>query len=143
MKKISFNEFCLSENLNLSALRKDVLLILFNKKKPMGAYEILETLKKKRSTAEPPTVYRVLKWLMDVNLIHKIETQNKYVFCSSFKNESVHHKNILLICKKCDESVELSDNQVSDSLKKFALKQRIQIDDSIIEIKGICAECAE
>ena len=59
--------------MRLTPLRQDILDILRANNKPLGAYEILEKLKHKRPNAEPPTVYRVLDFLIDSKCVHRIE----------------------------------------------------------------------
>lgn len=141
MKNVSFDDFCILKNIKLTALRKDILYILFKKNKPMGAYDILEKLKKKRNSAEPPTVYRVLKWLVDAKLVHRIESQNRYVFCSRFDDKQVLHKTILISCGNCHKSYEFEDPAISHSIEKFIEKHKIEVDDTLIEMRGFCTEC--
>lgn len=138
--KQSFNQFCADVEVKLTDLRKDILSILYQKNKPMGAYEILDKLKKKRPNAEPPTVYRVLDFLVHADLVHKIESQNTYVCCSGV-NEKAQHKTVLLFCKNCQNSFEYEDHDVLLSIKKFTKKHAIKVDDTLIEIKGLCREC--
>lgn len=140
-EKISFDEICAIKNIKLTMLRKEILSILFHKNKPMGAYEILEKLKKKRSSAEPPTVYRVLKWLVDAHLIHRIEAQNTYVLCSIIDEKKQLHKTILLFCNNCHKSYEYEDAHIFNSIKKFIEKYQIEIDETLIEMKGLCTKC--
>jgi Fur family zinc uptake transcriptional regulator len=109
----------------------------------MGAYEILEKLKKKRSNAEPMTVYRVLKQLMAAKLVHKIESQNVYVCCTHTDTKQNHHKTILLLCKNCSNSSEFEDTSFSRSIKSFVKKHKMEIDDTPIEIHGLCHACSQ
>lgn len=140
-EKISFDDICATRNIKLTTLRKEIFSILFHKNKPMGAYEVLEKLKKKRSNAEPPTVYRVLKWLVDAHLIHRIEAQNSYICCSMASGKKQLHKAILLSCGNCLKSYEYEDANIFGSIKKFIEKYKVEIDDTLIEMKGLCAKC--
>ena len=135
------DSICMDKNIKLTELRKDILSILYRKNKPMGAYDILDTLKKKRPNAEPPTVYRVLEFLVDAKLVHRVESQNTYVCCSSILKEKTQHKAILLSCKVCHQSFEFEDDGVFLSIDKFAKKHKLEVDDALIEIKGVCADC--
>lgn len=135
--------FGFDKTIKLTELRKDILSILYRKKKPMGAYEILAALKKKRPNAEPPTVYRVLEFLVDAKLVHRVESQNSYVCCSSLLKEKSQHKAILLYCKKCHQSFEFEDKSIFISIDTFAKKHKLDIDDALIEIKGVCESCCK
>jgi Fur family zinc uptake transcriptional regulator len=143
MENEVLNKFCEERNIKLTALRKDILAILYLQKQPMGAYDLLRNLKKKRPNAEPPTVYRVLEYLMNVELVHRIESQNTYVCCSQLLNSKMPHKAILLCCKKCEKTEEFGDSYVLQAIEKFAEKYHVEVDDALIEIKGICQKCCK
>lgn len=55
-----FVEYCSTLAIKLTALRKDVLYILWRAEKPLKAYEILENLLITKPNATPPSVYRAL-----------------------------------------------------------------------------------
>ncbi len=124
----------------LTPLRQDILAILRSNSKPLGAYDILNRLKKKRPNAEPPTVYRVLDFLITAKFIHRIEAQNTYVCCSHPSDED-SHKTLLFLCKNCDKSFEFEDKIIFDSINKFSKKYKLEVDDALIEIKGLCQDC--
>lgn len=136
-------QICVNQNIKLTALRKDVLSILLSKQVPMGAYDILEKLKKKRPNAEPPTVYRVLDFLADAKLVHRIESQNAYVCCTQLGNILSEHKAVLLFCKQCQQSFEVRENDILLAIKKIAKKHAFAVDDALIEMKGICQTCLQ
>lgn len=139
------NEFLdhlyINKNIKLTELRKDILTILSVKNKPMGAYDILEKLKEKRSNAEPPTVYRVLSFLVENKLIHRIESQNTYVCCSQLHENQTKHQAILFFCRQCQTCYEFEDNDVFLSIMQFSNKNHLTVDDSLIELSGICQKC--
>lgn len=149
MKKELFDKYCLYKGIKLTALRREVLSILYASKKPLGAYEILDKLKSERQNAEPPTVYRVLDYLIASKLAHRIESQNTYVCCSQLTKvrdlsrdlPREIHRTILLICTSCNNSFEFDDDLVFISVNKFAQKHGLKIDDALIEIKGVCTMC--
>lgn len=130
-----------NKNIKLTSLRYDVLQILFTSNKAIGAYDILAKLKKQRPNAEPMTVYRVLDYLVTAKLAHRIESQNTFVCCSSLIEENNHHKAILHICTSCGGSHEFEDKNVFLAIEKFAKENSLKIDDSLLEIKGICNKC--
>lgn len=131
----------LISHIKLTPLRKEVLTILHEKNAPMGAYEILEELKKQRTNAEPPTVYRVLNFLVEKKLIHRIESQNTYVCCSQLAKDPTQHQAILFSCTNCQTSSEFNDDDVFTSIMKFSAKNQLKADDSVIEMTGLCQKC--
>ena len=128
--------------LKLTALRKEVLRIFIQAKKPISAYEALDRLKKKRDSAEPPTVYRVIEYFVEKKIIHRIDAENKYVFCSQLGRQKSEYHGIIFLCKKCLISFEVMDKSYADFLKTLSDHHHFSIDDSVIEIKGICKKCA-
>jgi Fur family zinc uptake transcriptional regulator len=141
MKNNTLVALCKSHNVKLTDLRKDIFSILYNKNKPLGAYDVLKELKKKRPNAEPPTVYRVLDFLVESKLIHRIDSKNTYVCCSHLESNVEQHHTVLLSCKSCNDSFELTDENIAQSIQMFAKKNKLQIDNMPIEIKGTCQSC--
>ena len=64
--------------------------------KPLGAYDILDTLKRERVGAAPPTVYRALAFLLQQGLVHRIESRNAFVGCC--EPETPHGGQFLICC---------------------------------------------
>ncbi|MHB1948039.1 MAG: Fur family transcriptional regulator [Gammaproteobacteria bacterium] len=135
------NELNKPATIKLTPLRQDVLTILRANKKPMGAYDILNKLKRKRPNAEPPTVYRVLDRLVEAKVIHRIEAQNAYVTCSHSADDASQHKAILFLCKSCAKSYEYEEVNIFNSISQFADKHALEVDDALIELKGLCQTC--
>ncbi len=140
--KTELSKLFTEKGITLTPLRKDILSIMLSNKKPMGAYDILNKLKKKRPNAEPPTVYRVLDFLIGIQLIHRIEAQNTYVCCTHLADDKAIHKAILLLCNHCHKSYEFTDKYVFDAITKFAKTNNVGVDDALIEMKGVCQQCA-
>lgn len=130
----------------LTSLRKDVLKIIESATRPLKAYEILNILLKKRPNAKPPTVYRVLDFLVEKHVIHKVNSSHTYVLCqyNSSNNECEKHgKNIdlILACQHCHQYVELTNSIASLILNQLLQEKEFIISDHCIELKGICINC--
>lgn len=128
--------------LKLTELRKDVLKIFIQAKNPISAYDVLDKLKKKRESAEPPTVYRVIEYFVDKHVLHRIDAENKYVFCTQLDHPNKKYHGIIFLCNSCHSSTEVMDNSYADFLNKLSRHHHFQIDNSVIEIKGVCEKCA-
>jgi Fur family zinc uptake transcriptional regulator len=48
-----------------------------------------------------------------------------------------------LICRQCKNVGELNSNRVSERIEKDAVEAGFQVDQQLVEIIGICYECAE
>lgn len=142
MKK-KLTAFSLSKNqIKITPLRRDILSILSTAKNPLSAYDVLEKLKKIRKGAEPPTVYRVLDFLEEAKMVHRIQSQKTYVCCSQRAYPGIQHETVLLFCRKCKKSFEYEGKEISRSIKQFAAQNKFIIDDTLIEIKGTCHRCS-
>lgn len=141
LKTEILNKLSSDSELRITHLRKDVLSILLCAKKPLTAYEILGLLKKKRPNAEPPTVYRVLDYLLEKKLIHKIQASNQYVCCSNLSNFKDQYHGVLFLCDLCAQAYEFIEEGLRPFIEKLSTKRHFSISNSLIEIKGICQKC--
>ena len=71
---------CAARAQRLTPMRRHVLEALLDSHRPLGAYEIIERLARQGRPA-PITVYRVLDFLRDNGLVHRIESRNAFVAC--------------------------------------------------------------
>lgn len=130
--------YCKQNKLQLTAGRKRVLEILVQEHKALGAYDILETLQREGTRAQPPVVYRALDFLMAHGLAHKIERLNAFVACCD-----PHHREppSFLICSECK-----AINEVHVPLHRLRqLTQDAQSDFELthvtVEAEGLCPAC--
>lgn len=122
----------------LTPLRKKVLTLLLESGGPAKAYDLLEQLGDD-GAAKPPSVYRSLDFLLDMGLAHKIESLNAFVACGHWKHG---HAAVFLICDKCGTAGEL---HAHDSVKKLSQEVesvKFQMRSAVIEIRGLCRDCA-
>jgi Fur family zinc uptake transcriptional regulator len=129
------------DDLKITDLRKDILDIILSAKKPLSAYDVLDQLKTKRTNAKPPTVYRVIDYFVEKKIIHRVETTNKYVGCTQLDNFKTKYHGILFLCQQCGNSFELVDDEFLEALKNFSKKHQFSVNESLVEVKGICEKC--
>lgn len=129
---------CAEKGVRLTALRRRVLELVWGGHKPLGAYQILETLKTERRGAAPPTVYRALGFLMTHGLVHRIESRNSFVGCP---DPDTPHGGQFLICRSCGIAAELNDVAVDQAIRDSAAKAGFAVGRPIIEIEGLCPQC--
>jgi Fur family transcriptional regulator, zinc uptake regulator len=125
----------------LTALRKDILDIFLQAQEgSLTAYQVLEQLKKNRKNAQPPTVYRVLDFLSQNCVIHRINSGNSYILCQV--NGHDHNAcEIVVFCQKCHKVNEFSDAVLAALLQKLAKEHQITIDTHLVELQGLCQKC--
>ena len=114
-----------------------VLKVLSNASQPLGAYAILDELRRYGFKA-PLTVYRALEQLADGGLVHKLESLNSWTICCG-----EHHANppIFEICKDCGNVSEHFDKELLKNLNSMSERSGFIPDRSIIEIHGRCDDC--
>lgn len=130
---------CRKRNIKLTKQRKTVLMIMLDAQKAMSAYDLLDLLKVEEPQAKPPTIYRVLEFLLQQGFIHKVESTNSYIICPHFGQ--LNHVSILFICDNCKQILETNSTQIEDSLKILASQYQFQTKHSVIEIHGLCQSC--
>lgn len=132
-------EVCNARKCKLTPIRKKVLELIWKSHKPIKAYDLLAQLSSAEFVEKPPTVYRALDFLIENNLIHRIESQNAFIGCSS-DHDTLDSK--FFICDNCNEVEELSEPKVHKTLKEISKKQGFIPSLVNVEIHGTCAQCA-
>ena len=129
---------CQQRGGNLTPLRRKVLQLLLEAEGPAKAYDLLQQLGDD-GAAKPPTVYRSLDFLLEMGLAHRIESLNAFVACGHWKHG---HAAVFLICDNCGSAGEL---HASDSVKKLTQdveSVKFKMRSAVIEVRGLCADCA-
>lgn len=132
-------QICTDNQCRLTPIRKKVLELIWKSHKPIKAYDLLAQLSSEDFVEKPPTVYRALEFLIDNNLIHRIESQNAYIGCNS-NHETLDSK--FLICDQCNQVEELSEPKINKTLSEISKKQGFTPSLVNVEIHGTCSHCA-
>ena len=131
---------CINKNIKFTPIRRKVLEILLQEHRAIGAYTILEQLRKAGYSSQPPVAYRALDFLVEHGFAHKIEKLNAFIACSL---PGANHSPAFLICKKCNMVAETQSAPHNISFKETANSTGFQIEQTIIEAQGICQSCIE
>ena len=131
-------DLCAERGVRLTALRSLVLELILQSHQPVGAYELLDILKNERRNAQPPTVYRALNFLLDLGLIHRIESLNAYVGCDA---PHTNHYAQFLICNGCGAAAEISDVRLDKAINALAKDAKFTVNHRSIEVEGQCPNC--
>ena len=130
---------CREHQSRLTPIRKKVLELIWQSHKPIKAYDLLDQLSTDGHIEKPPTVYRALQFLLDNQLIHRIESSNGYIGCE-FEHKEKDSK--FFICDQCHEVEELHEPKIDKTLSETSKKQGFIPNQTNIEIHGTCAKCA-
>lgn len=131
-------ELCRLRGGALTPLRRRVLSLLLEAKRPVKAYDLLEKLKDERD-AKPPTVYRTLDFLVEMGLVHRIESMQAFLACGQWKR---HHASAFLICISCGSVSELDVRGSLENLRSEAEGFGFKSRSTVVEIRGICEACS-
>ncbi|MEO0367319.1 MAG: Fur family transcriptional regulator [Pseudomonadota bacterium] len=129
---------CEKQGLRLTAIRRQVLEIVWDSHLPIGAYEVLQKLQDQGHKPAPPTAYRALDFLVSANLVHRIESLNAYIGCPS---PDANHQCHFYICRDCGHTAEIHNQAVTDALKDSARDIGFTTQTPVVEVHGLCSEC--
>lgn len=134
------DEICRAAGESLTPLRRKVLELLVDQAGPAKAYDLLSHLGSATNPAKPPTVYRALDFLVRLGLAHKIQSLNAFVACDV---GACARSTIFLICDKCGDAEEFDAGHALVDLGEAAARDGFQINRTMIEASGLCAQCRE
>jgi Fur family zinc uptake transcriptional regulator len=132
------DQLCREKGLRFTQLRRRVLELVWSSHKPVGAYDILENLNREGRKAAPPTVYRALEFLIEAELVHRLDSLNAFVGCA---DPSSSHSGQFLICRACRSVAELDDRTISSVVQKAASDLGFTAVQQMLEIQGLCEAC--
>jgi Fur family transcriptional regulator, zinc uptake regulator len=121
----------------LTPIRRHVLRLLLDDTQPAKAYDLIERLDGV-GAAKPPTIYRALDFLLEMDLAHKIESLNAYVACGHLSHP---HAAIFLICDRCGAATELHAEDTLGRVRADALSAGFSLRRVVMEARGLCAKC--
>ena len=120
-----------------------VMNLLSKAKGPLSAYQILYDLND-HGFRGPTQVYRVLDKLLELGMVHRIESMNSFVAC---RQEKCHEKNkeinLFTICKICGSVQELLSNGLKNIVKSLSKDNNFLLKSSVLELNGVCSKCKE
>lgn len=130
---------------SLTPKRANVLSLLLASKVPLSAYELAELLKAHFNQSIPAmSVYRMLDFLTQNNLAHKLESENKFVSCSHSQCDHEHGISQFLICGQCHEVKEIEIPKAAfNALEASVSKAGFALVKPQLELKCLCSQCSQ
>ncbi len=127
---------CHQKGLQLTPVRKRVLEMLLAEHRAMGAYDILDLLRKEGFSAQPPVAYRALDFLVSQGFAHRVERLNAFVACA---HPGENHAAAFLICRVCKAVAEADLPQ--EALSHAAEAAGFDMEGAVVEAEGLCPAC--
>lgn len=136
---------CKARGVNLTHKRKQVLSALLQSEKARSAYELVDYCKDEFGETLPPmSVYRILDFLQDEHLVHKLKLANKYIACSHITCDHDHGVVQFLICNKCQIVKEITINKAMiNKLQRDVENAGFQLASPQLEINCLCHRCKD
>ena len=134
----SAEEICRRAGARLTRLRRSILLLVLCAERPLTAYEILDLLRPKASSATPAGVYRSLDFLTELGLVHRIESAKSFIACAMPDHA---HPSQMLVCRRCGTVVETEDSQVAQATESLGRRLGFALDRNTMEFVGLCPSC--
>ena len=133
--------YCLKNKKSLTPSRTLVIKTLSNHKKPISAYELRDEINNKGDVnINISQIYRVLEFWIDLGLIHKISSINKFLLCITPEEKHTH---MLNFCTVCEKVFETCNEQMGLNLKKSTAKLDLAFNNArSVEIPVICPQCS-
>ncbi len=130
---------CREKELRFTGIRRRVLELVWASHRPIGAYEILDTLNRQGRKTAPPTVYRALEFLIEAELVHRLDSLNAFIGCP---DPGSSHAGQFLICRRCRSVAELDDDEISGLVGRKAAGHGFTAVRQMVEIEGLCPHCS-
>lgn len=130
---------CQANGARLTPIRQQVLEIVLDYTGVVKAYDVLADLQRIRGNAAPPTVYRALDFLVEMQILHRAESLNGFVFCKHFCKA---HISVMLSCRQCGAVEEYPAEKLMRQIGDFCQQQGFSLEDKPFVFSGICRQCA-
>ena len=133
--------YCLKRKKSLTPSRNLVIKTLAKFNKPITAYELRDVINNNGVVnINISQVYRVLEFWIDLRLVHKISSINKFVLCTTPEEKHTH---MLNICTVCEKVVETCNKRMGLNFKKSTAKLDLAFNNTrSVEIPVICRKCS-
>jgi len=134
---------CAAAGVRLTAKRKAVLATLLRQGQALSAYELAEHYRQDHGESIPTmSVYRMLDFLAEQNLVHKLGAINKYIACAHISCSHQHETPQFLICDDCHSVSEVEvEAKTLDKLGREVEASGFHLRSRQLELHGLCDPC--
>jgi Fur family zinc uptake transcriptional regulator len=136
-------EHCKQHGARLTKKRKQILSGLLQSDKALSAYELTDYCNNTFGGNIPAmSVYRILDFLQDEHLVHKLNLANKYVACSHISCDHAHEVPQFLICRQCQRVKEIGvDKSTINKLQCSIEEAGFYMLTPQLEMNCLCERC--
>lgn len=133
----------MSGGTKLTQKRKNVLMVLLASTTPLSAYEVFDRYKAQFQESLPVmSIYRILDFLIQEKLVHKLETAGQYMSCAHIACDHQHETPQFLICDRCGSVKEVGiKKSIIEELESSIRSTGFTLAHQQLELHGVCARC--
>jgi Fur family transcriptional regulator, zinc uptake regulator len=126
----------------LTRKREAVFSILLDEGGPISAYDLIERYRETcGDSLSAMSAYRMLNVLVELGLVHKLETTNQFIACQHITCSHSHNTQFL-ICDTCDTVAEINvAPSILRNLARAAEGAGFRLPTPQLELHGICSAC--
>lgn len=133
---------CQTRGVRLTGQRALVLEVLIEAGRALGAYDLIDLVAARAAKRIAPiTIYRALEFLVENDLVHRIESRNAFLACPG--GHGVHPQAVFMICETCGAVSETVSPQLENDLAALARTHGFRPRGRVIELTGCCGTCAD
>ena len=134
----AWEAICRARGGRMTRQRRAVLAKLVAAKRPLSAYELRDLVRPEDAAITPASVYRCLDFLVELGLVHRLETTRSFIACD---HPDHRHAVQFLICRLCGTVVEAEDKRVVTAAENLGHRLGFALDQPTVELTGVCASC--
>ena len=134
---------CKTHGARLTSKRKQVLSGLLQSEKAFSAYELVDYCKSEFGEKIPAmSVYRILAFLQEEQLVHRLKLANKFVACIHIACDHPHGVPQFLICGQCQHVKEIAIKKSTiNSLRQSVEEAGFHLLSPQLEMDSLCEHC--
>lgn len=129
--------------MNYNTNNKKIIIDLLkeNKDKHLTIDQISTLLKNKNNNIPIASIYRIIDFYVNKNIIRKYTLENNTPACFQYIDENNNHQHFHLLCSKCGKLIHLECDEVEELLSHIEKKHHFKVDVSRINLYGVCKDC--
>lgn len=129
-----------AKQIRLTDLRRQVFEEIAASHAAVGAYDVQDRLSRKGIRLAPVSIYRALDALLEAGVVHRLESRNAFFACHA--HHTLGSVQIVLTCSRCGDVAEAGGDSVLKAIEAAATKAGFTPTASIVEVSGVCGNCA-
>lgn len=141
----SAHQRCSESGLRLTQKREQILRLMLEAEAPLSPYEVVDLYNAQAEQNMPPnSAYRILDFLAEANLVHKLNSANKYIACSHIACSHPHSASQFLICSQCKTVKEvMMEPKLLKEIQKNVSSAGFKMRHPSVELECLCGDCSE